>query len=87
MSRVMPHYFGIKRPCLERDYYEQFNSESVHLFDIKNNPIMEFTETCMTLEGGTRHELDGVAFATGFVSSTRNANRRAHGLTFTGWFH
>jgi cation diffusion facilitator CzcD-associated flavoprotein CzcO len=64
--REMPHYFGIKRPCLERTYYEQFNRESVHLIDIKNNPIMEFTETGITLEDGTHHELDVVAVATGF---------------------
>ncbi|KAJ5804107.1 uncharacterized protein N7518_000410 [Penicillium psychrosexuale] len=62
----MPHYFGIKRPCLERDYYEQFNRESVHLVNIGNNPIKEFTETGITLEDGTHHELDVVAVATGF---------------------
>lgn len=66
----MPHYFGIKRPCLERDYYEQFNRESVHLVNIGNNPIKEFTETGITLEDGTHHELDVVAVATGFVSSS-----------------
>ncbi|KAL4808161.1 hypothetical protein BDV18DRAFT_96653 [Aspergillus unguis] len=62
----MPHYFGIKRPCLEYNYYEQFNRESVHLVDIKNNPIKEFTETGILLEDGTHHELDVVAVATGF---------------------
>jgi cation diffusion facilitator CzcD-associated flavoprotein CzcO len=66
--RKMPHYFGIKRPCLEKTYYEQFNRESVHLVDIKSNPIKEFTETGITLEDGTHHELDVVAVATGFVS-------------------
>ncbi|KAF4762971.1 hypothetical protein N7455_010888 [Penicillium solitum] len=64
--RKMPHYFGIKRPCLERTYYEQFNRESVHLVDINNNPIKEFTETGITLEDGTHHELDVIAVATGF---------------------
>lgn len=67
--RESPHYFGIKRPCLEKNYYEQFNRESVHLVNIKNNPIKEFTETGITLEDGTHHELDVVAVATGFVSS------------------
>ncbi|KAJ5165281.1 uncharacterized protein N7500_007111 [Penicillium coprophilum] len=64
--REMPHYFGIKRPCLEKTYYEQFNRESVHLVNIKNNPIKEFTESGITLEDGTHHELDVVAVATGF---------------------
>ncbi|KAL4952505.1 hypothetical protein BDW69DRAFT_167582 [Aspergillus filifer] len=62
----MPHYFGIKRPCLEYNYYEQFNRENVHLVDIKDNPIKEFTETGITLEDGTHHELDVIAVATGF---------------------
>ncbi|KAL4923602.1 flavin-containing monooxygenase [Aspergillus undulatus] len=62
----MPHYFGIKRPCLESTYYEQFNRESVGLVDIRNNPIKEFTETGILLEDGTHHELDVVAVATGF---------------------
>jgi cation diffusion facilitator CzcD-associated flavoprotein CzcO len=66
--RKMPHYFGIKRPCLEQTYFEQFNRESVHLVDINNNPIKEFTETGITLEDGTHYELDVVAVATGFVS-------------------
>ncbi|KAI9368719.1 hypothetical protein BJX61DRAFT_550200 [Aspergillus egyptiacus] len=64
--REMPHYFGIKRPCLEQNYYEQFNRETVHLVDVKHNPIKEFTETGITLEDGTHHELDVVAVATGF---------------------
>ncbi|KPM35109.1 Baeyer-Villiger monooxygenase [Neonectria ditissima] len=62
----MPHYFGIKRPCLEYDYYEQFNRPSVDVVDIKNNGIKEFTETGITLEDGTHHEFDVIAVATGF---------------------
>ncbi|KAH8714588.1 hypothetical protein BGZ61DRAFT_476648 [Ilyonectria robusta] len=62
----MPHYFGIKRPCLEYDYYEQFNRPSVDVVDIKNNAIKEFTETGITLEDGTHHEFDVIAVATGF---------------------
>ncbi|KAJ5227480.1 uncharacterized protein N7469_007486 [Penicillium citrinum] len=64
--REMPHYFGIKRPCLEQNYYEQFNRETVHLVDIKNNGIKEFTETGIMLEDGTCHEFDVIAVATGF---------------------
>ncbi|TPX14526.1 uncharacterized protein E0L32_005218 [Thyridium curvatum] len=62
----MPHYFGVKRPCLEYNYYEQFNRPSVDLVDIKENPIKEFTETGITLQDGTHHEFDVVAVATGF---------------------
>lgn len=63
-----PHYFGIKRPCLEYNYYEQFNRPGVDVVDIKGNPIKEFTETGITLADGTHHEFDVIAVATGFVS-------------------
>ncbi|KAJ6145440.1 steroid monooxygenase protein [Penicillium chermesinum] len=62
----MPHYFGVKRPCLEYNYYEQFNRPNVDLVDIKNNPIKGFTETGITLQDGTHHEFDVIAVATGF---------------------
>ncbi|KAK8101985.1 hypothetical protein PG999_012359 [Apiospora kogelbergensis] len=61
-----PHYFGIKRPCLEYNYYEQFNRPGVDVVDVKNNPIREFTETGITLADGTHHEFDVIAVATGF---------------------
>ncbi|KAL4908479.1 hypothetical protein BDW74DRAFT_188469 [Aspergillus multicolor] len=64
--KEMPHYFGIKRPCLETNYYEQFNRESVGLVDIRENPISHFTERGIVLTDGTEHEIDVVAVATGF---------------------
>ncbi|KAF5019856.1 hypothetical protein F66182_8135 [Fusarium sp. NRRL 66182] len=62
----MPHFFGVKRPCLEYDYYEQFNRPNVEVVDIKNNGIKEFNETGITLQDGTHHEFDVIAVATGF---------------------
>ncbi|EFX05094.1 steroid monooxygenase [Grosmannia clavigera kw1407] len=62
----MPHYFGIKRPCLEGTYFEQFNRPSVDLVDVQKNPIKEFTETGIRLQDGTVHEFDVIAVATGF---------------------
>lgn len=64
----MPHYFGIKRPCLEQCYYEQFNRENVDVIDVSENKIKEFDETGLTLEDGTHFDLDIIAIATGFVS-------------------
>lgn len=64
----MPHYFGIKRPCLEQCYYEQFNRENVDIVDVSKNEIKEFTETGLTLQDGTHFDLDIIAIATGFVS-------------------
>lgn len=64
----MPHYFGVKRPCLEQNYYEQFNRENVDVVDVSKNGIKEFDETGVTLKDGTHYDLDVVAIATGFVS-------------------
>ncbi|KAH8760728.1 HK97 family phage prohead protease [Hyaloscypha sp. PMI_1271] len=66
----MPHFFGVKRPCLEQNYYEQFNRPNVDIIDIKNNPIAEFTETGIKLEDGSHEEFDVVAIATGFDITT-----------------
>lgn len=64
----MPHYFGIKRPCLEQNYYDQFNRENVDVVDVSKNGIKEFDETGLTLQDGTHYDLDVIAIATGFVS-------------------
>lgn len=64
----MPHHFGVKRPCLEQSYYEQFNRDSVDIVDVSKNDIQEFDETGLTLKDGTHYDLDVVAVATGFVS-------------------
>lgn len=64
----MPHFFGVKRPCLEYNYYEQFNRPSVDLVDTSNNAIKAFDETGIFLQDGTHHEFDVIAVATGFVS-------------------
>lgn len=63
----MPHFFGVKRPCLESTYYEQFNRASVDVVDISNNEIAEFTETGIKLANGEHYEFDVIAIATGFV--------------------
>lgn len=64
----MPHFFGVKRPCLEQNYYEQFNRPSVDVIDISKNGIAEVTETGIKLEDGSHYEFDIIAIATGFVS-------------------
>ncbi|EGR50085.1 uncharacterized protein TRIREDRAFT_76230 [Trichoderma reesei QM6a] len=62
----MPHYFGIKRPCLEYNYYEQFNRPTVDVVDIKHNAIKDIDETGILLEDGTHYDFDVIAVATGF---------------------
>lgn len=65
----MPHFFGVKRPCLEQNYYEQFNRPNVDVIDISKNGIAEITETGIKLEDGSHYEFDIIAIATGFVST------------------
>ncbi|GJN73856.1 hypothetical protein PLICBS_007939 [Purpureocillium lilacinum] len=65
-----PHFFGIKRPCLEHCYNEHFNRDNVDVVDISKNEIKEFTETGIRLEDGSHHEFDVIALATGFDIAT-----------------
>ncbi|KAL1862432.1 hypothetical protein Plec18170_001258 [Paecilomyces lecythidis] len=65
-----PHPWGVKRPCLEYNYYEQFNRPSVEAVNIKNNPIKGFTETGIQLQDGTHYEFDVICIATGFDITT-----------------
>lgn len=65
-----PHPFGVKRPCLEMNYYEQFNRPNVDVVNIKNNPIVGFTSDGIKLKDGTIHEFDVICIATGFDITT-----------------
>lgn len=65
-----PHPFGGKRPSLEQDYYEQFNRPNVHIVDTKSHPIVELTPAGIVTDAGKRYDVDVIAIATGFDSST-----------------
>jgi len=68
-----PHAFGIKRPCLEQNYYEVLDKDNVTIVDISEkggNPIQEFTETGIKTKDGKHYELDIIALATGFDITT-----------------
>ncbi|KUJ16448.1 cyclohexanone monooxygenase [Mollisia scopiformis] len=68
-----PHAFGIKRPCLEQNYYEVLDRDNVDIVDISlngGNEIVEFTENGMKTSDGKVHEVDVVALATGFDITT-----------------
>lgn len=64
------YLWGVRRPCLEYDYYGQFNRENVECVNIKNSPIVGFTEKGIKLEDGTVYELDVICIATGFHITT-----------------
>ncbi|RFU25210.1 hypothetical protein B7463_g11132, partial [Scytalidium lignicola] len=61
-----PHPFGVKRPCLEQNYYEQFNRPNVDIVDINKTPIVEFRPEGILTSDGVLHEFDVIAMATGF---------------------
>jgi cation diffusion facilitator CzcD-associated flavoprotein CzcO len=61
-----PHPFGVKRPCLEQNYFEQFNRDNVDIVDINKTSIVEFKPTGILTSDGTLHEFDVIAIATGF---------------------
>ncbi|KAI9733616.1 MAG: hypothetical protein M1834_003218 [Cirrosporium novae-zelandiae] len=65
-----PHAFGVKRPCLEQNYYEQFNRPTVDVICLKQTPIKEFKPTGILTADGTLHEFDVIAIATGFDITT-----------------
>jgi len=65
---VMPHPFGVKRPCLEQNFYEVLDRDNVDIINIneKNGtPIERFTEKGI-VTSGKEVEFDIIALATGF---------------------
>ena len=63
-----PHPFGVKRPCLEQNYYEVLDKDSVEIININSKggtPIEKFTETGIVVDGKER-EHDIIVLATGF---------------------
>jgi cyclohexanone monooxygenase len=62
--------YGTKRPPLETDYYEAFNSGKVTLVDLQSTPIERVEPSGLGVEGGAVHELDDLVLATGFDAMT-----------------
>jgi len=65
-----PHAFGIKRPCLESNYFEIFNQSNVDVIDVKESPILEITENGVRTEKEGVVEVDILILATGFDALT-----------------
>ena len=63
-----PHPFGVKRPCLEQDYYEVLDQDNVEIVDISTNgtPITAFTKNGIKTSDGKEREYDIIVLATGF---------------------
>lgn len=64
-----PHPWGVKRPCLEQNYFEALDQKHVTIVDISDesgNAIAEFTERGIKTTDGKEYEVDVIALATGF---------------------
>lgn len=58
-----------RRPCLDTEYYEQFNKPNVHLVDLFEDPIEAITPTGVQLSSG-EVPLDALILATGYDGLT-----------------
>jgi cyclohexanone monooxygenase len=63
------HPIGTKRICVDTRYYETFNRPNVRLVNIRQDPILEVTETGIRTASAT-HEFDALVCATGFDAMT-----------------
>lgn len=61
--------YGVKRPCLETDYYATFNRPNVTLVNLRRDPIEAVTAGAVKTSSQTI-ELDALVFATGFDAMT-----------------
>ncbi|WP_331734403.1 NAD(P)/FAD-dependent oxidoreductase [Streptomyces sp. NBC_00887] len=61
--------YGTKRPCLDTRYYETFNDENVHLVDLREEALVEITESGVRTTAGD-YEFDTLVIATGFDAMT-----------------
>jgi cation diffusion facilitator CzcD-associated flavoprotein CzcO len=61
--------FSTKRPCLDHGYYETFNRDNVHLVDLREEKLLEITETGVRTSAGD-YEFDSLVLATGFDAMT-----------------
>ena len=54
-EKLSPRTFpvGTKRPCLDTGYYATFNSPHVHLVDLRETPLAEFTEAGLRTRSGS----------------------------------
>ncbi|MGV0818162.1 flavin-containing monooxygenase [Martelella sp. AMO21009] len=63
------HGYGTRRPTVDSGYFEAFDRDNVELADIREAPIVEFTETGIrTTEKD--YPLDIIIYATGFDALT-----------------
>jgi cyclohexanone monooxygenase len=60
---------GTKRICVDTDYYDTFNRETVTLVDLRRDPIVAITPRGVQT-ASQEHALDSIVFATGYDAMT-----------------
>jgi cation diffusion facilitator CzcD-associated flavoprotein CzcO len=60
---------GTRRLALDTGYYETFNRDNVQLVDLRDDPVIEVTESGVRT-AGSHHEFDLLVFALGFHAFT-----------------
>jgi cation diffusion facilitator CzcD-associated flavoprotein CzcO len=83
------HGIGMRRLCLDTNYYDSYNRPNVTLVDVRKNPIERITPTGIQTSDG-HHDVDLIVFAIGFEVFTGALNfpdiRNAEGARPTdGW--
>lgn len=69
-QRLSPTYpIGSRRLALDIGYYDTYNRDDVRLVDLREDPIVEMTETGIRTKTG-QHRLDLIIFALGFQAFT-----------------
>jgi cation diffusion facilitator CzcD-associated flavoprotein CzcO len=63
------HAFAARRPSVDSGYFQAFNRDNVELADVRESPIVEFTEKGIRTKA-KEHEFDIIIFATGFDAFT-----------------
>src|SRR6201993_4320851 len=63
------HPIGMKRPCLDTNYYATYNLPHVRLVNVRKHPIRQVTETGIETADES-FAFDAIVFATGFDAVT-----------------
>jgi cation diffusion facilitator CzcD-associated flavoprotein CzcO len=63
------HAFAARRPSVDSGYFQAFNRDNVELADLRESPIVEFTEKGIRTTS-REHAFDIIIFATGFDAFT-----------------
>ena len=68
------HYIGMRRTCVDIDYFETYNRDNVELIDVRRTPITRILPRGIAT-AEAEYEVDVIVFAIGFDAMTGGAAR------------